>query len=473
MCSSDLHPGDIARKTLAGMRRIRDVKLRGYHNLRTAFGGTLQPRLWCNFGSVTGVVGLPGESEYSPANDFLSGAAEAADEERGEYTIAWTIWDETGLGSGSVVQSFTARTDRLSRMSTAEGVGHFLDELERRPHDRLVTYIGEAEHRSFDEQFPGLRALDPSLPPRETGRARPAPPPGPLNAPDEQTADHAVWNLSLALTDHPYLRDHLVDGKPTMPGVMLADIAVQAARTVLPDLVPRAVTDLVFTSWVRARTDGRPADYRVTARRTAAPGTEAGAVSVAITSDVIAPDGQVLARDREHFTATVLLGGPAPTPIEPGHAATADETPVPDPYYDPASPVLLTGVFRATREHRAGPDTSTARWLPAELTGLPELGTPSVLLDSLARTPALCPRPDDTQSVIVPRRVERITLYQEASDTDLLRAYPDGIALSHDAAGGVSTARSPDGTVLAQITGAQWSELAAIDIGPVSLTDAA
>lgn len=50
------HPGDITRKTLPGMRRIRDVKLSGYHHLRAAFTGALTPRLWCNFGSVTGVA---------------------------------------------------------------------------------------------------------------------------------------------------------------------------------------------------------------------------------------------------------------------------------------------------------------------------------------------------------------------------------------------------------------------------------
>ncbi|MEU3496056.1 SDR family NAD(P)-dependent oxidoreductase [Kitasatospora cineracea] len=469
------HPGDITRKTLPGMRRIRDVKLAGYHHLRAAFDGPLAPGLWCNFGSVTGLVGLPGESDYSPANDFLSAAAQSAADDR-EFTIAWTIWDETGLGSGPVVQSYTARTARLSRMSTAEGVAHFLSELRRRTRpegrtDRLVTFVGTAEHHSFDTRFPGLRTPAPALPspaPPLTfaAPALPSPAPGLLGAPFYRQPDHAVWELLLDLDAHAFLRHHLVDGRPTVPGVVLADLAVQAARTLardsadtpLPPPLPLLGIDrLIFRSWVRARTDGRPARFRIEAHHR--PTRWGCAVRVSVRSDVVAPDGRVLAADREHFRATVRLGGPPPLPVPHApppdlpHARTATAT---DPYYDPASPVLLTGPFRATRDWRATPTGTAAHWQPdpAALAALPRLSTPAVLLDSLARTPSLAPGPDGRHPVAVPRHIERITLHLPGDDHDLLQHHPGGLHLHHSPATGTSTATTPDGhRVVAQITG--------------------
>ncbi|GAV37464.1 SDR family oxidoreductase [Streptomyces acidiscabies] len=541
------HPGDITRKDLPGMRRVRDVKLAGYHHLRDAFSGVSAPRLWCNFGSVTGLAGLPGESDYSPANDFLAGAAEAAEGD-GEFTIAWTIWDETGLGSGSVVQSYTARTARLSRMTTAEGVAHFLEELARPRRDRLVTFVGEAEHTSFDRQFPGLRASPglpstlglppaPGLPgssglrvsPGPSGSSGLRPTPGLPDSPGLQPSPGLPssldlrpalglpgspglrtspglpatpglpptpdlpdspglraspglpgssglrptpglpasprlpgspgllgepyapgrWPLSLDIRTHPFLLDHTIDGRPTLPGMMLADLAVQAARSLAPELPVRAVENLVFSAWVRARADGTPVNYRVTARATGTADTRS--VAVLVHSDTVAPDGRVLARDREHFRAVVRLGGPAPLPVPTGEPG-ADWAPVADPYYDDASPALLTGVFRATEDWRAGPGGSSCRWRPGA--GLPRLGTPCVLLDGLARTRWLA------RTVAVPHHAARITLYTDADDTSLALAHPEGLVLAHCAATGVSTARTADGRVLAQITGLTGTELA-------------
>ncbi|MFB7947157.1 SDR family oxidoreductase [Kitasatospora phosalacinea] len=472
------HPGDITRKTLPGMRRIRDVKLSGYHHLRAAFDGPLAPGLWCNFGSVTGVVGLPGESDYSPANDFLSAAAQSASDER-EFTIAWTIWDETGLGSGPVVQSYTARTARLSRMSTAEGVAHFLAELHRRTRpegrtDRLVTFVGEAEHRSFDTRFPGLRPPPAAPEPTPSPAPRSTPPtvaPGLLGSPVLHRPGRAVWELSIDLDAHPFLRHHLVDGRPTVPGVVLADLAVQAARSLVPGAAFRSVDDLAFRAWVRARTDGRPARFRVEAHhRPPDPARGGSAVRVSVRSDVLAPDGRVLAADREHFRATVRLGGPPLLPL-PHAPAPPGARPVGDPYYDPASPVLLTGAFRATDGWCATATGTTARWRPdpEALAVLPRLGTPAVLLDSLARTPALAPGPDGLHPVAVPQHIERITLHPlpgsdghdlPGDDHDLLRAHPAGLLLHHSAANGTGTATTAEGAVLAQVTGLRSTVLA-------------
>ncbi|TXS61423.1 hypothetical protein EAO76_41235, partial [Streptomyces sp. sk2.1] len=223
----------------------------------------------------------------------------------------------------------------------------------------------------------------PSAPSAQPG---PSVPPGLLGEPVTRHADHAVWHLVLDLDTHGFLRDHLVDGRPTVPGVLLADIAVQAARALAPGLPPRGIDALTFSAWVRARTDGRPARYRVEARRRAT--RTACAVGVTIRSDVVAPDGRVLAHDREHVRATVRLGGTVPLP-EPYGPLVGPHRTVDDPYYDAASPVLLTGAFRATDRCRATESGTGARWRPdpERLSVLPRLSTPVVLLDGRGGEP--------------------------------------------------------------------------------------
>ena len=180
---------------------------------------------------------------------------------------------------------------------------------------------------------------------------------------------------------------------------------------------------------------------------------------VTLSSRVTAADGRVLRGDREHFSAVVVLGGPAPRvpPAPPGHLGT----PVADPYYDPASPVRLTGVFAATHDHSSGPGGTRARWLP-ELTGhrVFECGLlPALLLDGLARTPTLAPGPDGAQRVAVPRRIARIDLHAEGGDARLAADHPQGILLTHDRRTGDCTAHTPSGRPVARITGLELTRL--------------
>ena len=95
-----------------------------------------------------------------------------------------------------------------------------------------------------------------------------------------------------------------------------------------------------------------------------------------------------------------------------------------------------------------------ARNSAASATSCTVLSRPSaVLLDGLARTPALVPGPDGAQRVAVPRRIARIDLYTELGDSDLATAHPQGILLTHDLPTGDCTAHTPAGQPIARITG--------------------
>ena len=86
-----------------------------------------------------------------------------------------------------------------------------------------------------------------------------------------------------------------------------------------------------------------------------------------------------------------------------------------------------------------------ARNSAASATSCTVVSRPSaVLLDGLARTPALVPGPDGAQQVAVPRRIARIDLYTELGDC---------------------TAHTPAGQPIARITG--------MDLAPPAVLPAA
>ncbi len=444
------HPGDIERKTLEGFRNIRDVKLFGYHNLKKSFRNV---KLWCNFGSVTGLVGLPGEAEYSPANDFLAHAAQYEHAVRGrdEYTIAWTVWDEVGLGAGELAQGLVGRTRRLSSMPKDEGVAHFVAELgQQGTRDTLVTFIGEREQESFARLFPGYQV-------RETGGT------GGyfLKEPVERGDDEVSWRLVVDPDDERYLGDHTVDGTPTMPGTMLAAIAAEAARYFAPHAPVGLLRDLSFQVWVRGH---RAREYQVAATRFPDPSGETS-VLVRLTSQQVMPDGRLL-NEREHFRATVVAGRPYRR--MKSHRQNGDRTTaVFDPYYQHSSPVRLTAAFQSTEDWKAGPLGTTALWRP-DPDALPDvfgrLAIPSLLLDALARCESL-QSVDGVHRVLVPRYIRRIELTSDSNDIALAKQHPDGIEVRWDRPAGQWCATAPDGSVIARIEDMRCTPVGQVEEG--------
>ncbi|AXG81621.1 SDR family NAD(P)-dependent oxidoreductase [Streptomyces paludis] len=122
----------VGRKRPRDFRAVRDLKVRSYAHLKAAFGDR-QPRLWCNFGSFVGFTGQTGETDYAAANDYLNTAAlyHCAHGAR-EFTLGWTLWRDIGLGATPLMRALLAKSGRFTAMPTAEGVDHFLRELDLR-----------------------------------------------------------------------------------------------------------------------------------------------------------------------------------------------------------------------------------------------------------------------------------------------------------------------------------------------------
>ncbi|WP_410604769.1 SDR family oxidoreductase [Amycolatopsis sp. lyj-90] len=441
--------GDISRLTLEGLRKIRDVKVAGYHNLRAAFVDPA-PRRWCSFGSVSGLVGLPGESDYAPGNDFLTSAARysAHVEGRDEQGIGWPIWSETGMGSSELVQAHNARTGLMAPLSTAEGVRHFAHEIAaHRTTEPVVSFLHQIELEKFGTQFPGLFLT-----------ADDAPPSFLLDTPYLRTPRHARWTLDMTAERTGWLEQHLVKGTPTVPGAVLAAVAAEAAIQLRPRLVPVELRSLRFSSFVRphAGDSRRPSSpFQVDASMVGE-----DEIHVVISSDVTGPGGQLLRTGREHFSGTVVLGTVETDQVTRVPSVGAE---VSDPYYLEGAAVHLDGMFHATDAWLAGPSGSSARWRlpqasrPDERFLAQRSPIPVILIDSLLRTGVLCADESGRQVVKVPRAVEKVELRVAGSDQLIARDHPT-ITLHHHAEDGIDEAVSGN-EVLLRVSGCELISL--------------
>ncbi|MFI0168607.1 SDR family oxidoreductase [Streptomyces sp. NPDC017095] len=406
----------IKDKSFAEFTSIRDLKVRSYRNLRRAFAGR-PPRSWCNFGSLLGYFGQLGEPDYAAGNDFLASAATWAHATRGdgEFTIGWTLWDGVGMGANELTKAYFKRAGSYSHMPVAEGVDHFVRELRTARTAPSVVHIGEAEQATVERFYPGYLT---AAPPAGDGWSY-------LRKKVSSAPGEAVHECVFDLTADSYLRHHQVRGVPTLPGTFVTELAAQAARELVPGLKVVAFEDLVFHHFLRVYETTPSAPKRIAAKvETRTP--ELTTVTVRITTDVRSPGGVLLAEDRPHFTARVLLAAehsPAPRwdAWDP-----AGEQPITDPYHVPASPVSLTGPFVSTRDTRLNPLGKRATYhldLRPDDPAFSRFTAPSILLDGLARTGVLHLVDGRLIPIAAPLSIRRIDLYETGNDLQLTERY--------------------------------------------------
>jgi NADP-dependent 3-hydroxy acid dehydrogenase YdfG len=427
----------IAEKDFAEFRTIRDTKVRGYLNLKHALRDH-PPAMWCNFGSLAAVTGQRGEADYTAANDFLVTTANTSTD---EMTIGWTQWGEAGMVvRDSLTKAYYDDAQYYTMMSNAEGVDHFFRELGTARGSACSAYLGAAELRTFDRLYPGY--LEFGADHRKLGFF--------LRRFTHREPDAVEFECPLSLDVDGYLRQHLVRGTPTLPGSFMAEMAAEAATVLAPELDVVGLRQLVFHKFVKVYPGRPPVPRKVTARIVER--TPGGAVvAVRITSDLVAPNGVLLAADQLHFEAGVLLRNGFPAAPHWTPWPRADETSVFDPYYSAESPVALSESFVSTSDTRQHPRGRRARFAfdPGRHRATwARFRVPAMLFDGMVRLTAL-----DATAVSVPTAIAGIDLYRRANDLDL-----SNLELA-TTAGKVVAVRA-DGTVVAAADGI---EAAAID----------
>ncbi|XRQ05547.1 SDR family oxidoreductase [Actinomadura welshii] len=461
----------LARKDPAEFRRIRDVKARGYLNLKRALAGR-PPAIWCNFGSVVGFIGQPGEIDYTVGNDFLITAAGRAGAR--EFTIDWPLWKSVGFASDPLTQKFMQRHGSFACMETDEGIAYFLTELAARGGDTEVLYLPPEQRALFEERAPGrFHGAD------HPDMDRDADVPTPLLGGVVRTGPgEAVFERIVSPDTDPFLNDHLVRGRPAVPGTFMLEMAAEAAVRLVPGTVVTGFTETRFEAFLRpANRRGRvPVPCRAVAR-IAEGGPGDAAVEVQLFTDVRAPDGTLLRRDRRHCVTTVHLARrPAAHPRwdEPAPVGSMF---LDDPYVLPNDHVVLSGVFDTNHlsvRHDGGSDAVFRAGSRAA--AFTDFQTPALLLDGLLRVGALHSAADGRAPLLAPTGLARVDLFGTRDDLRLALEHPDGIALHYRPAGavhagghpesGLFVAAAPDGKVLVRATGVTTIPLGAAGTVP-------
>jgi NAD(P)-dependent dehydrogenase (short-subunit alcohol dehydrogenase family) len=417
----------LAKKTLANFRAGRDVKVIGYHHLKSELGDAVG--LWCNFGSIIGVLGLPGDPEYATANDYVAAAAtyENAVRGRDEFSINWTWWKETGISTRPLRRAHMGRQGWLTGITTEEGIDYFCDELcVPPPRPPMSVQIGAAERATFGTAMPGFLA-------DAEDRRRPACTNGWFYL-DDQTAD-GTWCRTLDPITDANLLDHVVSGRPTMPGSHSLEMAAEAASALRPDLTPVAFTNVAFTAFLRlGRQSNKPFRVRADVMDSTA---DSARVQVRVLSDVTAPSGEILRRDRVHYVATVLMVLPQNRPSPPRRPLRVDgsEQSVPDPYYTPGLGVTLDGAYVSTSGCWIGPGSSRSTLNLSAVQPEPAFArfvVPCLAVDALTRIP----NPDATNpqrlGLAIPLGYDQVDVYTNANDVELDKEYGTSLAIVRD-----------------------------------------
>lgn len=427
----------VEQKRLQHFRTVRDLKVRSYAHLKAAFGDR-QPRLWCNFGSFVGFTGQTGETDYGAANDYFNTAAlhHSAHGTR-EFTLGWTLWRDVGLGATPLMRTFLAKSAQFTAMPTAEGVDHFLHELDQAnhgPHPPVTVFFGEAERAAIEATAPGY--LDFCRKGAHSRRSSPTPAASTPRLPEfyvDDIVDRAPGRLTVVrrfgLGRDAYLREHVVDGHPTLPGTFVPELAAEAAMHLVPGRVPVVVEDVRLESFLRVYKADRD-EVKKTRARLLSDGPQESVVAVEVTGDVVAPDGRLLVKDRRHFSARVRLRDEPVAAPRWEHWDDHGAEPLADPYHVPNPAVLLSGVFVSTAGTRTHPSGRRADYAP-DRPGIDrwfsDLVVPSVLLDGLARVcvldrAELPGHGGDWTPLAVPRTIRRIDLYGGHTDASLAAA---------------------------------------------------
>ena len=228
------------------------------------------------FGSISGRFGANGHTDYSLANDMLAKTVGKLGQERpatAAVTFHWHAWGDVGMATKPEAKLALEMID-MEFMPAAEGLAHFLAELEHGGHEPEALITDRRYYRKF---FPADRVADgggdESLPLLGDDASR----------------------LRLDPAADRFLTEHRVGDVPTLPIVVAIEAMAQAARAAAGHEAVREARDVIAKQALKfAADDPTAASLDVSL-------TEAG-LAVSLRADIRRRDGRLVAEDREFFT---------------------------------------------------------------------------------------------------------------------------------------------------------------------------
>ncbi|TWT49653.1 Phthiocerol synthesis polyketide synthase type I PpsC [Rubripirellula amarantea] len=284
------------RKRPDKVQQCLDAKIDGCVSLAAATQA--DPLEWfVGFGSISGRFGANGHTDYSAANDMLSKIIGRLRAERPHtkcVTFHWHAWGDVGMATKPEAK-LALDMIGMEFMPAQEGLQHFLNEIENGGDDAEVLITDRRYVRKFfpNEQHTSTDVL--------------AAPAAMLDPSENGWSDHNLRDTSFKVTLDPerdlFLKEHLVQGRPTLPFVMAIEMLSEAAsiHQSLSSGKPQRVSSLRNVQAIRplkCLTDDAFAVELI-------PGNDSH--SWKLVSDLRRRDGRLVEAAREHFTASVEL----------------------------------------------------------------------------------------------------------------------------------------------------------------------
>ncbi len=200
----------LAEKSLAEFNLVFGSKATAAIALWNAVAAD-KPKFFVNFGSVAGRFGNLGQIDYSAANDVLNklSARINATTETRAITIDWTAWDEVGMATnGSMKTILEARgVEMLPPALGAPMVGQLLE----------AGFIGEALVAG------ALGDMAKASVTRDSETEF-------IDRIVERSENSVVLEREFNLSLDRFMRDHIYEGNPVVPGVMGTEFMARAAK---------------------------------------------------------------------------------------------------------------------------------------------------------------------------------------------------------------------------------------------------
>ena len=325
-----------------------------------------------------------------------------------------------GLGSHQVSQTFLEKSGLYTRMTTEEGVHHFVREANYASHAPAIVYMGPAEKHALTEYIPEFfRNWEPG--------ARPQAGSFYLGNVLTRSEDEVVFERVFDLDKDAYLQNHLVNGYATLPGTFVTEIAAEAALALAPGWKVIALEDAVFQHFLRVYDRSRPSPKKIHARVIERRDDQV-VVQVRVLTDIVGPGGAVLVKDKLHFEMKAVLRKEYPQAPRWERWNRLGDVAVPDPYHYPSAPVALNGMFVTTRDTRLHPLGKHARYdlkLDERDPVFSSFLVPSLLLDGLARIAVLNYVAGKYLPLVAPASIRRIDFYEAGNDCEWSRRYEE------------------------------------------------
>lgn len=400
----------LPRKSLADFRGIVGTKLGGLAAIyRACRRRSAVPPHYHLLSSAFSYLGNDGQPDYGAANEAMNRLADALDGREGEASwssLAWLGWAGIGMTRGSEFAALAARR-RLRGVTHDEGREIFGRLMAGRPSAPVNVLLAEGERELYRPVIaPADRA------PQQSQASRPSP-------------SSLVWPLEIDLDNAPYLRDHMVQGVPTLPGAFLLGIAADAARRLRPELRITAFENTSFRRFVRVY-EGRPTQLRLDTRiiEGGEEGDDETLVRVQVLSDFVHKSGMVLQKDVVQTEIFLRMTGnpPSPPAITEG-GELRDGIQLPDPYLLEGSPVRLNGRFKSLRTLRVNGGRRLAHYQLGSSSypesPLQHLLPNVILVDAFWRFGTIMATGERSLSVYVPERCDRMSVYFDYTDFNL------------------------------------------------------